>query len=230
VFEVSRTGKGKVLYSFQGPPDAGYVLTGDLVLDETGNLYGVSYYGGQTSGCVVPQSGCGTVFELSPNGTRGWNEKVLYRFKGGTDGAYPFAGLVRDTDGNLYGTTQWGGNSACEDFGCGTIFKLDPQGNETVLYRFSGGKDGAAPGEVLIRDGAGNFYGTATNGGSEECKQGCGTVFKLDPSGKLSILHSFKGPDGALPCSLLRDSSGNLFGVTNLGGSANLGTIFEITP
>ena len=145
VFKVSPAGKQTVIHRFKGPPDASHVVTGNLVLDANGNLYGASYYGGLTSGCAVTTWGCGTVFELSPNGKGGWSETVLYKFKGGTDGAYPYSGLVRDANGNFYGTTEWGGNTGCDGLGCGTLFKLDSTGKETVLYRFTGGSDGAAP-------------------------------------------------------------------------------------
>jgi uncharacterized repeat protein (TIGR03803 family) len=231
VFMVNKNGKEKVLYRFKGPPDAGHVLTGDLVLDANGNLYGVSYFGGLTTGCIAPQAGCGTAFELSPNGRGGWKERVLYRFKGGTDGAYPHSGLVRDAEGNFYGSTDWGGNTGCRNSGCGTVFKLDSTGKETVLYRFTGGSDGSEPGNVLALDTEGNLYGTAPTGGSDACRYGCGTAFKLDTSsGKLTVLHAFDGTDGAHPSALLLNAAGKLDGVTQQGGSSNWGAVFEITP
>lgn len=230
VFKVDKAGKETVLYRFKGAPDAAHVLFGNLFLDGTGNLFGVTYYGGLTTGCAAPQLGCGTVFEVSPNGRGGWSEKVFYRFKGGAAGAYAYSGLVRDANGNFYGTTEWGGNSGCSGLGCGTVYKLDSSGNETVLYRFTGGSDGQAPGEVLILDGHGNLYGTASEGAKGACSDGCGTVFKLDTTGKLTVLHSFSEADGAHPLSLLRDTAGNLYGTTSFGGSSNWGTVFEIVP
>ena len=170
------------------------------------------------------------VFEVSPNGKGGWSETVLYRFKKGTDGAYPFSGLVRDAEGNFYGTTEWGGNTGCGGLGCGTVFKLDSTGKETVLYRFTDGSDGSAPGQQLGLDAEDNLYGTALNGGSTACRYGCGTAFKLDTSGKLTVLHAFDGTDGAYPSALLRDDVGNLYGTTSAGGTSNWGTVFEITP
>ncbi len=155
---------------------------------------------------------------------------MLYKFKGGTDGAYPFSGLVRDTNGNFYGTTEWGGNSGCGGLGCGTVYKLDSSGNETVLYRFTGGTDGAAPGAVLVMDAQRNLYGTATNAGNGTCHLGCGTVFELDTNGTLKVLHSFSGTDGQWPESLFRDATGNLYGTTAYGGTSNWGVVFEITP
>ena len=231
VFKLDKAGRETVLYRFKGPPDAGNVLTGNLVLDANGNLYGVSYFGGLTTGCIAPKAGCGTFFELSPNGKGGWKERVLYRFKGGADGAYPHSGLVRDAKGNFYGSTDWGGNTACRNYGCGTVFKLDSTGKETVLYRFTGGSDGSEPGNVLALDTQGNLYGTAPTGGSNACDFGCGTAFKLDTnSGKLTVLHAFDGTDGAHPSALLLNAVGKLDGVTPEGGASGWGTVFEITP
>ena len=231
VFKLDRAGKETVLYRFKGSPDAGHVLTGDLVLDANGNLYGVSYFGGLATGCIAPQAGCGTFFELSPNGEGGWKERVLYRFKGGRDGAYPHSGLVRDAEGNFYGSTDWGGNTACKNYGCGTVFKLDSTGKESVLYRFTGGSDGSEPGNVLALDTEGNLYGTAPTGGSDACRYGCGTAFKLDTSnGKLTVLHAFNGTDGAHPSDLFLNAAGKLDGVTQMGGAYNWGTVFELAP
>lgn len=129
---------------------------------------------------------------------------VLYTFTGGADGAGPEAPLIADTAGNLYGTTSVGGNTSasCPLFGgCGVVLKLDTAGNETVIYTFTGGADGAVPGK-LIRDAAGNLYGTTTSGGntSSSCPlpYGCGVVFKLDASGEESVLYTFTG--GAARC------------------------------
>src|SRR5205085_2485583 len=114
---------------------------------------------------------------------------TLYRFTGGTDGAHSYVTLIRDAEGNLYGTTAYGGAS-----NYGTVFKLDRTGKETVLYSFSGGTDGALPYAGLIRDAEGNLYGTTPYGGnSSSCAPlGCGTVFKLDRAGNEAVLHSFK--------------------------------------
>jgi uncharacterized repeat protein (TIGR03803 family) len=148
-----------VFYSFTGYPENGVSPFGGLVMDPAGNLYGVT----QAGGSPPPFDG-GTVFKLDPSG----NESVLHSFTGG-DGSIPYAGLVIDTAGNLYGTTLFGGSS-----GYGTVFKLDPSGTETVLHSFAY-SDGAAPVAGLVMDPAGNLYGTAHGGGSS----GNGTVFKL---------------------------------------------------
>jgi len=230
VFKLNQAGKETVLYRLKGAPDAAHVLTGNMVLDANGELYGVPYYGGLTTGCFEPRYGCGTVFKLSPNGKGGYTENVVYMFQGGSDGAYPYSALIRDAAGDFYGTTEWGGNDGCNGSGCGTVFKLDTAGNESVLYTFTGGSDGEAPGQQLVLDSAGNLYGTASNGGNTACRYGCGTVFELDTNGKLTVLHSFKGSDGAYPLALLRDGKGHLYGATNQGGRNNFGALFEITP
>jgi uncharacterized repeat protein (TIGR03803 family) len=145
-----------------------------VIRDSAGNLYGTAYTGGSAS---VP-SGNGVVFKLDTAGT----ETVLDTFKGGADGANPQAGVIRDSAGNLYGSTYYGGNGIGTG-GHGVVFKLDITGTETVLHTFTGGADGANPGEVVIRDSAGNLYGTTLNGGIGVCnfREGCGVVFKLKP-------------------------------------------------
>jgi len=169
--------KETILHTFTGKRGDGIDGFGPLIRDASGNLYGTAFNGGAYGGaCGSFPIGCGIVFEMNPAG----NEKVLYKFTGGTDGAYPEAGLVRDVAGNLYGTTTYGGGGACENGslrGCGTVFKLDKTGKETVLYRFTGGTDGANPFAGLVRDGVGNLYGTTYQGGNTGCQSqmgGCG--------------------------------------------------------
>ena len=158
---------------------------------------------------------------------------VLYTFAGyfpQKDGQGPAAGVVADAQGNLYGTTFEGG--ANND---GTVFKLTPDGTETVLYSFAGAKDGRNPASALVMDEDGNLFGTTGNGGGNGCtRSGCGTIFKIAPGGTETILYSFKGTgDGAHPSSLLMDGAGNLFGVTNQGGAGcagnGCGVVFELT-
>jgi len=204
VFRVNAAGRETVLYRFSGDdPDQGAPF-GSVVLDRAGNLYGT------TSGLPLFS---GTVFTVEKNGL----QTVLYEFKGGRDGGNPEAGLVQDAAGNLYGTTVFGGA-----FGQGVIFKLDTVGIETVLHSFRGLGDGTDTLASLIRDSAGNLYGTASAGGSFQgpcIGSGCGTVFKLAPNGKLKVLHTFTGgSDGASPLGLVRDAGGNLFGTANSGG------------
>ena len=166
--------------------------------------------------------------------------RLLYTFKGGTDGAGPEAGLILDKAGNLYGTTV-GGGTGCSSGGCGTVFRLAPDGSETVLYSFAGGTDGAYPEAGLIRDGSGNFYGTTNGGGNSGCDgEGCGTVFGLAPDGTETVLHVFAGgtSDGSIPVAgLIMDKSRNLYGATVSGGSdancyylTGCGTVFKLAP
>jgi uncharacterized repeat protein (TIGR03803 family) len=205
VFKVDTSGHETVLYTFTGPPD-GANPYGGLVMDSSGNLYGTTYVGGA--------SAFGSVFKVDSSG----HETVLYSFTGGTDGANPRAGLIRDAAGNLYGTTVGGGAD-----GDGTVFKLDSSGNESVLHSFAGyPKDGAGPFGGLIRDAAGAFYGTTNAGGH----YGPGTVFKLDKAGNETVLYSFaNGADGGRPRpGVIRDTAGNLYGTTKNGGVGGPGT------
>jgi uncharacterized repeat protein (TIGR03803 family) len=215
VFKVDKTGNETVLYSFTGSGGDG-ANPNAVIRDSAGNLYGTTLNGGGASDE-------GTVFKLDKIG----KETVLYRFKGGTDGAGPYAGLVRDPNGNLYGTTYYGGGSGCDGRGCGTVFRLDKTGKETILHSFSNGSDGVFPYAGLIRDASGNLYGTTAGGGSGSN----GTVFKLDKTGKETILYAFTGYpyDGGEPNGgLVRDASGNLYGTTTLGGGADYGTVFGL--
>jgi uncharacterized repeat protein (TIGR03803 family) len=148
---------------------------------------------------------------------------VLHAFTGGADGGTPYAPLIRDATGDLYGTTVYGGS-----YDCGVVFKLDPSGNETVLHTFAGPPtDGNAPTGGVVRDAAGNLYGTTQQGGS-----GYGLVFKLDSAGNEMILHIFTGRlDGGAPDSgLTRDAAGNLYGIATSGGAYGHGVVFKLDP
>jgi uncharacterized repeat protein (TIGR03803 family) len=217
VFKLDTTGKETVLYRFRGYPTDGSNPPAGVIRDAAGNFYGTTYSGGTAA--------TGTVFKVDTTG----HETVLHNFTLGPDGGWPYAGLVRDKTGNLYGTASDGGNSACG--GCGVIFKVDSTGHETVLYTFTGVTDGFTPYGGLIRDGVGNLYGTTAFGGSTTgCNgNGCGTVFKLDTTGHETILHRFTGTDGEKPYgSVVRDGRGNLYGSTLLGGAYSYGTIFKL--
>jgi uncharacterized repeat protein (TIGR03803 family) len=228
VFKLDTTGKETVLHRFTGGGDGADPATG-LARDAAGNLYGNTFGGGDLA--CGGGSGCGVVFKLDTTG----KETELHRFTGGADGAAPStaAGLVRDTAGNLYGTTFTGGQGTCPG-GCGVVFKLDTTGKETELHSFTGGADGAGPEAGLVRDNAGNLYGTADSGGDLACGggSGCGVVFKLDTTGKETVLHSFTGgKDGAFPAGrLVRDSAGNLYGTTQSLGAFRHGVVFKLTP
>jgi uncharacterized repeat protein (TIGR03803 family) len=191
----------------------GYGLQAGVVLDKEGNLYGMTQGSGD---CAF----CGVVFKLTQSRTF----TILYTFTGGTDGSYPTAGVVLDKEGNLYGTTIYGGAS-----NFGTVFKVAPSGTETVLHSFdSNGEDGFWPTGNVALDKKGNVYGTTTFGG----QLGVGTVFEVTASGTESIFHSFAaGADGFHPVAgLVFDKKGNLYGTTEYGGSSDFGTVFELTP
>jgi len=181
VFELDTGGGLTVLHTFGGGDGAnpGSVL----VFDSAGNLYGTTLNGG--TGCGG--GGCGTVFKLSPNGNGTWAESVLHSFcslSGCADGDAPYRGpLAIDAAGNLYGTAYFGGSHPCAGGGCGLVYKLDASGRETVLYDFTGGKDGAYPFPGVVMDKAGNLYGVSPLGGDSACPinrgRGCGVVFKI---------------------------------------------------
>lgn len=185
VFQMSTRGNETVLYDFLGGGD-GSMPESVLVADSAGNLYGTTRSGGNNCGV----NGCGTVFELSQGGS-GWTQKTLYVFcqkSQCADGYEPMSGpLVLDRAGNIYGTTVGGGytNQGLCRGGCGVVFKLDPSGNETVLYSFTGGADGNGPLAGLTVDDSANLYGTAEAGGDLKCAagngQGCGVVFEVTP-------------------------------------------------
>jgi len=283
-----------VLHYFTGGTEGNYPQ-GGVIQDEQGNLYGTTAFGGDLGvNCTAfgVKAGCGTVYQIDTNG----EYTVLYSFQGLNDGAAPRAGLARDADGNLYGTTQGQGLVGAVS----TVFKVDKNGNETVLAILGNKKDGccanAAPaldesgnlygttpygaGDVngavykidghgkfsvvhdftaiadgeepyggLVIDASGNLYGATVNGGDDLNKRicftdnnsvpgtGCGTVFKITPNGKFSVLYRFHGnADGGNPVSVALDPAGNLYGVTNSGGdlkcsivfSSGCGTIFKI--
>lgn len=232
VFKLDTTGTETMLYSFASEPTDGADPMAGLVIDPAGNLYGTTSQGGTLND--------GTVFKVDTTG----KETVLYSFMGGpTDGSDPVSTLVRDSAGNLFGTTFEGGAGPCSESSgprhappasCGVVFKLDETGTETVLHNFTGGPDGANPAAGLVQDSTGNLYGTA-EAGSDPCYRiasppgdpptdiYCGTVFKVDTTGTLTVLHSFTGvPDGAIPeAGLILDAAGNLYGTSSEGGAGD---------
>jgi uncharacterized repeat protein (TIGR03803 family) len=211
VFKITKTGKETVLHRFTGDPDGANPWAG-VVMDAKGNLYGTTVHGGRFN--------AGTVFEIS----KGGDETVLYSFTGGADGGHPYAGVVMDAKGNLYGTTFDGGAS-----NSGTVFKVSKASKETVLHNFIGGADGANPYAGLVMDVDGNLYGTTTAGGASNR---FGTIFKVSKSAKETVLYSFTGgSDGANPyASLVVDAKGNFYGTTYDGGDWGVGTVFELIP
>jgi uncharacterized repeat protein (TIGR03803 family) len=227
VFQVNANGAEQLIYSFLGPDNNsdGANPFSALIKDAAGSLYGGTVFGGtiNNNNCE-PDAGCGTIFELTPGTDGSWTETVLYRFQGGADGDFPAVSLFDDADGSIYGTTPTGGNlSACGGAGCGTIFKLtntNGQWTKTVVYAFSG-SDGDAPISPLTRDTAGNLYGATAYGGNLNCtyyEPGCGVVFKVDPRGKETVLHTFSGTDGLFPGGGVLVYGNALYGTTIEGG------------
>ena len=231
VYKLDSTGHFSVLYTFTGSDGA---WPQGVILDSAGNLYGPSFYGGDINCPLLPGIGCGVVFRLSPQGG-GWAETVLYAFLGSTDGATPNGFLTIDKAGNLYGVTINGGNLAgCSGIGCGLVFEVNTSKQETPLYTFTGGADGAGANGTLLMDGRGNLYGTTYAGGDLSCSNngsvGCGVVFEIPQENHEVVIHTFKGPDGAGPSyGFVADAKGNGYGTTIYGGTSNLGTVFEVT-
>jgi uncharacterized repeat protein (TIGR03803 family) len=233
VFKLTHKSSGwtfNPLYSFPANEGQGANPQARVIFGPNGTLYGTTEGGGNPGG--------GVVFNLSPPATVcksvlcPWTERVLHNFPAYPgDGGRPGSGdLVFDQARNLYGTTILGGSA-----GLGAVYKLTPSGEESVLYSFAGGNDGSTPWSGVIFDGSGNLYGTTTEGG-EGCLAGCGTVYKMTPSGsgwtETPIYRFTGGSDGAAPYGgLIFDQFGNLYGTTISGGiRGDGGTVFELTP
>jgi uncharacterized repeat protein (TIGR03803 family) len=197
----------KVLYSFSGQGPDGIQPIGTLVRDAAGNLYGLTYYGGDAN-CSPETNGCGTVFKLDTTG----NETVLHTFENKSDGENPVS-LIGTPAGNLAGATLYN-----------TLFRVSAAGKFGSIDPFLTRSDGSEPVD-LIHDAQGNLYGTTDTGGDLDCNDGyqgvgCGNVFKLDNSGKLTVLYNFTGPpDGNAPNGVIRDAAGNFYGTTVIGGN-----------
>jgi len=215
----------KVLHNFGASATDGVNPLAGLVIDEDGNLFGTTCYGGT-------HGGGGTVFELTPKEDGFWTEKVLHSFGHGDSGSYPSAGMIFDRSGNLYGTTENGGAH-----GVGTVFELKPvaggKWTETVLHSFKEGADGGYPndpGSGLIFDKSGNLFGTTENGGPYDE----GTVFEIDTAGQETVLHTFfQNTDGGYPFAApIFDAAGNIYSTTSIGGDRGngTGTVYELTP
>jgi hypothetical protein len=248
--------KERILHQFRCGTSDGTMPISSLTLDSAGNLYGTTAEGGSLSSCNG--FGCGTVFKLSPSSSGAWRETVLYDFTGKRDGDFPVGGLVFDTVGNLYGTTEIGGGGPCIDdngypIGCGIVYELSPitygKWKETTLHTFAAARtDGAFPAAAPVFDQAGNLYGATTEGGTGSCEDeagnfGCGIVFKLSlGSGRAwteTVLYNFTGSNGFLlgfpTGGIAADSQGNLYGATNGGGTSTYclngcGTVYELSP
>jgi uncharacterized repeat protein (TIGR03803 family) len=226
VFEVSPHSDGSwsesVIYSFAGSPDGNGPQAG-LVFDAAGNLYGTTIAGGA--------NGSGAVFQLTPTTGVGWSESVIHSFAG-SDGGTPYAPLVVDAAGNLYGTATYGGSHQN-----GVVFELSPASGgswtDTVLYNFTGKQDGGDPQAGLLLDSAGNLYGTNNAFHADGVY---GAVFKLAPNSDgtwtETSLHTFShAGDGSNPRSgLVWDAAGNLYGTTYVGGAKGAGTVYKLSP
>jgi len=246
VWQLTRAGAADgawryaVLYAFTGTSD-GCGPQGNPVFDAEGNLYGAAQLGGEL---CVSYARCGTVFELKRSATkRGkWHFTVLHTFTGDPDGMEPFAGVTLDQQGNVYGTTNYGGT-----YGWGAVYRVAPPKTkggawrETVLYSLDSGMDmGANPSGPVIFDSSGNIYGTAAFGGDLNCQggHGCGTLFELTPptaenaAWTSTTLYNFQGgSDGVLPEGyMVFDRQGNLYSTTYLGGTGQGGTAFRLNP
>ena len=225
VYQLTRSGSSwnrTILHRFTGGAD-GIHPFGDVAFDATGNLYGTTTIGGAYR--------WGTIFLLAPSAS-GWTKTTLYNFRGGSDGAWPYSGVLLDGAGNLYGTTGAGGSDDCDYDGpnCGTVYQLSPSGSgwtEKILYNFHNGNDGNHP-SALIFDQAGNLYGTICGG-----SHGGASVFRLSPSGQnwnFEVVYTLSATSCApFLGSLAMDDTGNLYGALVDGGAYSRGSIYKLT-
>lgn len=231
IFELDPSGNETVLYDFEG--QEGCCQDSPLALDEAGNIYGSSPYGGDLN-CGYERPGCGSLYRLTQTG----HFKLIHTFTG-ADGIQPEGGLIVDKN-SLYGSAILGGNLSClvpvgeygVPQGCGTIFQVDSKGKLTVLHTFTDQADGGAP-LGLIQDPTGNLYGIAEYGGDLTCDApvGCGTIFKVDTTGHFSVLFTFTSadiPEPGYASHLVRDAQGNLYGIAQLGGANSSGFLFKL--
>jgi hypothetical protein len=249
VFQLSPNGSGgwsfRVVYAFTNGSDGG--RPDDLIIDASGNLFASTSQAGITGGACT-SSGCGTIIELSPNGSGGFTRRIVHDFTAKQDGAIPF-GISLDANGNLFGAALFGGHANCSIGliqGCGVIFEFTQSGGHWQahnIYSFTGGTDGADPYAAPTFDSAGNIYGTS-DPPARSCPSNCGSVFKLSPTSSgwsFTTLYNFPGgASGVGPYfnGITIDAAGNLLGMTQLGGSSNCnpgsfggcGLIYEITP
>lgn len=241
IFSVTPSGEEQVLHNFQGVGRSHGATTssGDGAGPEArltysdGVLYGTTLSGGTPDS--VCDYGCGTVFAYD---LASHQESVLYSFRAGMDGESPVTPVVEE-NGRLYGTTSFGGGTGCGPSApaCGTVYWVDTSGHEGIIYRFKGGKDGAVPGGIVIRDGV--IYGPTSEGGRSTCTNetriiGCGTIFAITNYSNKRTLYNFQGqPDGAFPDNLI-DAGGTFYGTTISGGAMNdgisgKGTLFSLS-
>jgi uncharacterized repeat protein (TIGR03803 family) len=229
VFKITPGGAPTTLYSFCAQTNCadGSNPNGGLIQASDGNFYGTTANGGAQYRALA---NLGTVFRITPIGTL--TTRHSFHF---ADGSHPFAGLVQAADGTFYGTTYeggYGGNVNCLRFGCGTVFNITSGGTLTTLHTFDS-RHGGFPLAALIQMPDGNFYGTTQNGSNDACFGGCGTIFKITPTGRLTTLHSFDGSDGNYPdFPLAQGTDGIIYGTTQEGAndicSGGCGTLFSL--
>jgi len=235
IFRITPAGVFSLLASFTGM-NGSYPAA--MIQGSDGNFYGITQYGGSGScpGMYLTYTGCGSIFKFTSGGAL----STLYSFPAATNSTsniFPQT-LVQASDGNFYGTTPYGGTGSCsgegQPSGCGVVFKITPGGVFSVLHNFAPA-DGSVP-SALIQASDGNFYGVAQFGGANNCPaqsgvspSGCGTLFKITPSGSFTTLHSFgaTAADGQNPQSLLQAADGNLYGAASAGGADQSGAVFE---
>ena len=227
VYKIAPDGTKTIVYSFTGAPNDGNGPNGDLLFDSEGNLYGTTAAGGNGN-C---DSGCGTVFKITPEG----QGSILYAFQGGgvgtdDDGAFPAAGLTPDGQGNFYGSTYGGGKLAPCPGGCGTIFKITPDGQKSLIYNFEGGQKGGHPSDRLLLAPDSYLYAVCPRGGDSFKPFGC--ILKVGLDGSARLFYSFEHhADGLSPSAgLIADSEGNLYGTVMLGGAHTSGLVYGLTP
>jgi uncharacterized repeat protein (TIGR03803 family) len=240
VFKLSQsngTWHKTVLYDFTGTNGDGIFPSGNLLFDKAGNLYGTTQFGGSSDYCSNYAGGCGIVFELTPNASGPWKEKILYTFPG-ENGGQPVSGLIFDKAGNLYGTTLQGGLNYCDFGACGMVYELSPgpggTWTEKTLYQFTGGNDGGSPYGGVVMDSAGNLFGTTFDGGTIYL----GVAFELSPASggtwTFNVIYTFGlvTGDPYYPLSgFVMDSSGNLYGTAYgpTGSFTNAGTVYKLS-
>ncbi len=203
IFMVTPSGTETVLHSFQGAD--GTACTSGLTLGYDGNFYGACAAGGA--------SNMGVVYKITPTGAF----TLLHSFTGNPDGEGPFSPPIQTTNGDLYGTTQFGGK-----FNNGAIYKLTPTGTLTILHSIAASGEGLIPDAPLLQASDGNLYGSTVENNGE--------IFKISTAGKLKVIHTFTGTDGASPTSaLIQGTDGRLYGVTEAGGTNGQGVVFKMT-
>jgi uncharacterized repeat protein (TIGR03803 family) len=218
IFKITKSGRFTEVYFFTGRNDG--FGPNALVRDAAGNLYGAASFAGSST--------LGTIFKLDTSE----NFTVLYTFTGGAAGSTPTGRLIIDVNGNIHGTTEFGGDAFCN---CGVVFRLDAAGDAKVLHVFKTNPQGTTPQEGLI-DVGGVLYGTTSGGGDSACRplsNGCGVLFEIGKTGQYSVLHTFTGASGDAgdgASALMLGSDGSIYGTTMAGGANSKGAFFKYTP